>query len=109
MRGTDETSGSRFNDVDLEERVPARHPLRLIRRIVNDARASLVTEFGALFICFGRTSIVPERLMVQADLNHTEGHREKKAARDMINRHLPGSTRCLTLGVDKAYDSAAFV
>lgn len=41
MRGTDEAAGSLLSYVDLEERVPARHPLRLIRRIVNDALASL--------------------------------------------------------------------
>lgn len=46
MRGTDEAAGSLFSYVDLEERVPARHPLRLIRRIVNDALASLDAEFG---------------------------------------------------------------
>ena len=32
MRGTNEASGSLFSHVDLEERVPERHPLRLIRR-----------------------------------------------------------------------------
>jgi hypothetical protein len=37
MRGTDETSGSLFSYVDLEERIPPRHPLRKIRRVVNDA------------------------------------------------------------------------
>ena len=49
MRGTDETSGSLFSYVDLEERVPAQHPLRLIRRIVTDALASLDTEFEVLY------------------------------------------------------------
>jgi hypothetical protein len=36
MRGSDERSGELFSYVDLEDRVPAQHPLRLIRRIVND-------------------------------------------------------------------------
>ncbi|MFX0543169.1 IS5 family transposase [Roseovarius sp. S4756] len=63
MRGTDEAAGSLFSYVDLEERVPARHPLRLIRRIVNDALASLDAEFGALYTDFGRPSIAPERLI----------------------------------------------
>ena len=63
MRGTDEASGALFSYVDLEERVPARHPLRLIRRIVNDALASLDAEFGALYADFGRPSIAPERLI----------------------------------------------
>ena len=47
MRGMDEKSGSLFNDVDLEDRIPARHPLRKIRRVVNDALVSLDAEFAA--------------------------------------------------------------
>ena len=61
MRGTDEASGSLFSYVDLEARIPARHPLRKIRQVVNDALASLDGEFGALYIDFGRPSIAPER------------------------------------------------
>ena len=41
MRGTDEASAALFSYVDLEERIPTNHPLRLIRRIVNDALAGL--------------------------------------------------------------------
>jgi transposase len=63
MRGTDNTSGSLFSYVDLEERIPARHPLRKIRQVVNDALASLDAEFEALYIDFGRPSIPPERLI----------------------------------------------
>ena len=63
MRGTDETSGSLFSYVDLEERIPARHPLRKIRRVVNEALASLDAEFEALYTDFGRPSIAPERLI----------------------------------------------
>ena len=63
MRGTDEASGSLFSYVDLEERVPAGHPLRKIRQIVNDALASLDAEFDALYTDFGRPSIAPERLI----------------------------------------------
>src|SRR6056297_2821687 len=63
MRGTDETSRSLFSYVDLEERIPARHPLRKIRQVVNDALASLDADFEALYIDFGRPSIPPERLI----------------------------------------------
>lgn len=63
MRGTDETSGSLFSYVDLEERIPPRHPLRKIRQVVNDALASLYAEFEALYTDFGRPSIPPERLI----------------------------------------------
>lgn len=63
MSGTDETSRSLFSYVDLEERIPARHPLRKIRQVVNDAVASLDAEFEALYTDFGRPSIPPERLI----------------------------------------------
>ena len=63
MRGTDETSGSLFSYVDLEARIPARHLLRQIRQVVNDALASLDGEFAALYTDFGRPSIAPERLI----------------------------------------------
>lgn len=63
MRGTDKTSGSLFSYVDLEERIPAVHPLRKIRQIVNDALTSLDAEFEALYTDFGRPSIAPERLI----------------------------------------------
>lgn len=63
MRGTDETSGSLFSYVDLEDGIPPRHPLRKIRQVVNDALASLDAEFERLYIDFGRPSIAPERLI----------------------------------------------
>lgn len=63
MRGTDETSGSLFSYVDLEARIPARHPLRKIRQVVNEALAGLDGEFEALYTDFGRPSIPPERLI----------------------------------------------
>ena len=53
----------RANYVDLEERIPMRHPLRKIRQVVNEALASLDAEFEALYTDFGRPSIPPERLI----------------------------------------------
>ncbi|MEJ2604860.1 MAG: IS5 family transposase [Gammaproteobacteria bacterium] len=63
MRGSDENSGSLFSYIDLEERVPARHPLRTTRRIVNDALESLDADFERLYAGEGRPSIPPERLI----------------------------------------------
>ena len=63
MRGTDEISGSLFSYVDLEERIPAKHPLRKIRQIVNEALSSLDADFEKLYVDFGRPSIAPERLI----------------------------------------------
>ncbi len=63
MRGEDRSSGSLFSYVDLEARVPAKHPLRLIRLIVNDVLSSLSPEFEALYSHVGRPSIAPEQLL----------------------------------------------
>ena len=63
MRGSDERTGSLFSFVDLEERVPKRHPLRKIRQIVNDALATLDGEFSKLYSSEGRPSIAPEKLL----------------------------------------------
>lgn len=63
MRGTDEASGSLFSYVDLEARIPARHPLRKIWQVVNEALVGLDAEFEALYTDFGRPSIPPERLI----------------------------------------------
>ena len=41
MRGSDQQNGSLFSYVNLEERVPARHPLRKIKAVVDPALASL--------------------------------------------------------------------
>ncbi|WP_299845178.1 IS5 family transposase [uncultured Jannaschia sp.] len=63
MRGTDQATRSLFSYVDLEDRIPARHPLRKVRQVVNDALASLDAEFDGLYAADGRPSIAPERLI----------------------------------------------
>jgi hypothetical protein len=45
MRGEDRQSGGLFSYVDRKARVPAAHPLRPIRRIVDDALSGLSGEF----------------------------------------------------------------
>ena len=63
MRGSDERNGSLFSFVDIEDRVPARHPLRKILEIVNAALATMDTDFARLYAANGRPSIAPERLL----------------------------------------------
>ena len=63
MRGSDMRTGELFSYVDLEKRVPEHHPLRLIRRIVNEVLADLDREFAELYAAEGRPSIAPERLL----------------------------------------------
>ena len=63
MRGSDTRTGELFSYVDLEDRVPAKHPLRVIRRIVNDVLIALDAEFEKIYAATGRPSIAPERLL----------------------------------------------
>ena len=63
MRGTDGRSGELFSYVDLEAGVPADHPLRAIREMVNAALAALSADFARLYARSGRPSIPPEMLL----------------------------------------------
>src|SRR3954452_23466356 len=63
MRGSDAASGALFSYVDMEARVPATHPLRTIRTIVNEVLDALDTEFEVLYEGTGRQSVAPERLL----------------------------------------------
>src|SRR5215470_13304900 len=63
MRGDDGICGSLFSYIDLEKRVRADHPLRVIRQIANTALNLLSGEFQKLYSPIGRESIPPERLM----------------------------------------------
>jgi len=63
MRGEDQTSGTLFSYIDLEDRVPSNHPLRMIREIVNDVLVSLSSDFEAMYARMGRPSIPPEQLL----------------------------------------------
>jgi transposase len=63
MRGWDAKSDPLFSYVSCEARVPKDHPLRPIRRIVDEALAALSPEFEKLYARFGRPSIPPERLL----------------------------------------------
>jgi transposase len=63
MRGSDGRSGALFSYVDLEDRVPAGHPLRTIRTIVNRALEALSSDFDRLYGRFGRPGVPPEKLL----------------------------------------------
>ena len=63
MRGQERLDRSLFSYVDLEARVPAKHPLRLMRGLVNASLAALDGAFDALYSHEGRPSIPPEHLL----------------------------------------------
>ena len=63
MRGEDVQQHELFSYGSLEERVPQDHPLRPIRKMVDEALAALDGRFDELYDEDGRKSIPPERLL----------------------------------------------
>jgi transposase len=88
MRGSDERSGSLFSYVDLEQRVPAKHPLRVIKVIVDEVLASLDAEFANLYEGTGRQSIAPERLLRASLLQAFYSVRSERQLIDQIDYNL---------------------
>ena len=63
MRGKDTQQSAMFSYLSPEQRVPAEHPLRPIRTMVDTALKGLARSFGRMYIDFGRPSIAPEKLL----------------------------------------------
>ena len=63
MRGEDNQQPELFSYGSLEERVPASHPLRPIRGMVDEALRQMSARFDEIYPEDGRRSIAPERLL----------------------------------------------
>jgi transposase len=63
MRGDDQQSGHLFSYLSPEQRVPADHPLRAVRRMTDDALTALAPTLADLYAPTGRPSIPPEQLL----------------------------------------------
>ena len=63
MRGDERIQDGMFSYVSLEQRVPADHPLRGVRKLTDAVLRSLSPEFDALYAESGRPSIAPEYIL----------------------------------------------
>jgi transposase len=63
MRGDDRQQAAMFSYLSPEQRVPADHPLRPIRQMVDDVLRGLSPQFDGLYARTGRPSIPPEKLL----------------------------------------------
>jgi transposase len=64
MRGDDQQlQPGMFSYVSLEDRVPQDHPLRAIRRLVDQVLAGMSKQLDGLYAEVGRPSVPPERLL----------------------------------------------
>ena len=83
-----------FSDVSLEERVPARHPLRELRGLVDALLASMSAEFEAVYARRGRPSVPPEMLLKALLLQILFSIRSMPPRRPS----QPGKTACAGFG-----------
>jgi transposase len=63
MRGADIEQSGLFSYVSIEERVPAQHPLRRIRTLLDEALGAMSRDFDRVYAEGGRESVAPERLV----------------------------------------------
>ena len=63
MRGEDTKQTTMFSYISPEDRVPADHPLRILRDLVDPILERLAPQFDAVYARGGRPSIAPEQLL----------------------------------------------
>nr|WP_241648436.1 hypothetical protein [Sinirhodobacter populi] len=94
IRGTDEVSGSLFSYVDLEARIPARHPLRKIRQV---RMTSSDDRFRRITLSYGYAEEpdVPQALMLlrrkglKFDIMSTSFILSRRSLRLSVRSELP--------------------
>ena len=88
MRGADIETSSLFSYVSCEARVPADHPLRVIRAIVDEALGVLSERFDTLYATQGRPSIAPEKLLRALLLQAFFGLRSERQLMEQLDYNL---------------------
>jgi transposase len=88
MRGQDDRSEGFFSYVRLEERIPADHPLRPIKALVDEALDALNKRFEGLYSAMGRPSIAPEMLLRATLLQAFFSIRSERMLMEQIDYNL---------------------
>jgi transposase len=88
MRGNDQNQSPMFSYLSPEERVPADHPLRDIRRMTDEALRDLSPQFQGLYSRLGRRSIAPEKLLRSLLLQIFFSVRSERMLMDQLNYNL---------------------
>src|SRR5215831_15234688 len=88
MRGDDQQQSGMFSYVSLEERVPQDHPLRAIRKLVDEVLRAMAKEFEGLYANTGRPSVPPERLFRAVLLQIFYTVRSERLLMEQMNYNL---------------------
>jgi len=71
-----------------EELIPPDHPIRRIRKVVDDVLAGLDGEFAAMYARAGRPSVPPEQLLKATVLMALYSMRSERAFCERLNYDL---------------------
>ena len=88
MRGQQERSGSLFSYLSIEDRIPANHRLRRIRKLADQALDRLNPTFCRLYASEGRPSVPPEQLLLASLLQAFYGIRSERLLLDQLHYNL---------------------
>ena len=89
MRGDDQQPQSgMFSYVALEDRIPADHPLRGVRKLVDAVLAGMSKDLEGLYSKVGRPSIPPERLLRGLLLQVFYSVRSERLLMEQLNYNL---------------------
>jgi transposase len=88
MRGRDRRRDGLFSYVRPESRIPSNHPLRLIRRVADEALTALDAQFAVLYSENGRPSIPPEQLLRALLLQAFYSIRSERQLMEQLNYNL---------------------
>jgi transposase len=88
MRGDDQQQSGMFSYVSLEDRVPADHPLRAIRKTVDEILKNMGKDFDGLYAQTGRPSVPPERLLRGVLLQIFYSVRSERMLMEQMNYNL---------------------
>src|SRR6478736_6053993 len=88
MRGRRQPQATMLAFVDLDERVPTSHPLRVIKPFAERALAALSPRFDQMYASGGRPSIPAERLLKASLLISLYSVRSERAFCDELDFHV---------------------
>src|SRR5580693_7198156 len=88
MRGDDDLQEGMFSYISPEKRVPADHPLRPIRKMVDEILKEMSPKFAKLYSQVGRPSIAPERLLRALLLQVFYSVRSERLLMEQLNYNL---------------------
>src|SRR5262245_32106373 len=88
MRGDDRQQAGMWSYISPEQRVPADHPLRPLRTMVDGVMTELSAEFAKLYSPVGRPSIAPEKLLRALLLQVLYSVRSERLLMEQLNYNL---------------------